>query len=521
MKVRLMHADREFQPACSPSAPADQVAADLGLGELVDAMAEGDAYLRGIAEHSLFEGLREPEEIRYRQRVVADCIEHPQVIRAMYALAVAGVDTRRDARFFWFRESPGSLLQKSVGMLSMLTGGLRDLRVLADQHGSAFRSEGFTQLLGMLQDQLTDDYLSELGDHLRDLRLRGGVRVSASLGRGNRGTGYVLRTPLDSGLLRRFIPVRPGGHSFAISDRDEAGMETLAQLRDRGVALAANALAQSTDHVLGFFAQLRAELAFYVGCLNLLDRLGTLGLATCFPRPLAAVQDGPAVRGLCDAALALRMGSPVVGSDLAAGGARLIMVTGANQGGKSTFLRSLGLAQLMMQAGMPVTASAFQGPVCAGVFTHFRREEDASMTRGKLEEELARMSEIADRVEPGSLLLCNESFAATNEREGSEIARQVLRAMHEAGIRVVFVTHLYDLAATLHRSPAGVLFLRAERTSDGRRTFRVVPGEPLPTSHGQDSYRRIFAGTGARASQTGHGILGGGRDEARANRPGG
>ena len=115
------------------------------------------------------------------------------------------------------------------------------------------------------------------------------------------------------------------------------------------------------------------------------------------------------------------------------------------------------------------------------------------MESGKLDEELARMSAIADEITPGCLLLCNESFAATNEREGSEIARQVIRAMLDSGVKVFFVTHLYDLAHTLHAQRHDTtLFLRAERGSGGRRTFRIVKGEPLPTSYGEDSYRRVF-----------------------------
>ena len=65
--------------------------------------------------------------------------------------------------------------------------------------------------------------------------------------------------------------------------------------------------------------------------------------------------------------------------------------------------------------------------------------------------------------------------------------------MIEAGIRVFFVTHLFDLADGLYRRALdSALFLRAERQPDGRRTFRLVEGEPLPTSYGEDSYRRIF-----------------------------
>jgi dsDNA-specific endonuclease/ATPase MutS2 len=91
------------------------------------------------------------------------------------------------------------------------------------------------------------------------------------------------------------------------------------------------------------------------------------------------------------------------------------------------------------------------------------------------------------------LVLFNESFAATNEREGSQINREIIRALREQRVAVVAVTHLYDLALDLyeHRSSATV-FLRAQRRDDGRRTLKVVPGEPLATSFCADLYQRIF-----------------------------
>jgi DNA mismatch repair ATPase MutS len=103
------------------------------------------------------------------------------------------------------------------------------------------------------------------------------------------------------------------------------------------------------------------------------------------------------------------------------------------------------------------------------------------------------MSAIADQITRHSILLCNESFASTNEREGSEIAWQVVRAMLHKQIKVFFVTHMYDLAHSFDAQQLGnALFLRAERQPDGRQTFKVVEGEPLATSYGEDSYRRIF-----------------------------
>jgi len=268
-------------------------------------------------------------------------------------------------------------------------------------------------------------------------------------------------------------------------------------LKDRGINLVANALAQSADHVDSFLNVLRVELAFYVGCLNLYEQLRQLEAPICFPVPVAAAERRHRFTGLYDVCLALTMKRSAVGSDVVADDKEIIMVTGANQGGKSTFLRNIGLVQLMMQSGMFVPAESFSANLCARLFTHYRRREDATMKSGKLDEELGRMSEIVDDLTPNSLVLFNESFAATNEREGSEIARQIVSALAERRIKVFFVTHLYTLARGFYdRGLGNALFLVAERRADGERTFRMVEGVPCQTSYGKDLYADIFGATG-------------------------
>jgi DNA mismatch repair ATPase MutS len=206
---------------------------------------------------------------------------------------------------------------------------------------------------------------------------------------------------------------------------------------------------------------------------------------------------------LYDVSLALNLGGRVVGNDVNADGKDLVMITGANQGGKSTFLRSVGLAQLMMQCGMFVPAEFFAANVCDGLFTHYKREEDATMKSGKFDEELSRMSNIVDSLRPSSMVLFNESFAATNEREGSEVARQIVGALLEQGVKVFFVTHLYAFAhGCFEKKMKNALFLRAERQAGGGRTFKLIEGEPLQTSYGEDLYRAIFVG---REPSPGHG----------------
>jgi len=495
VKAFLMHPGQDFELEQDPPPWSADLARDLELGALLNAMAGGDKFLFDVAQRALLRGLTDPAAIRYRQDILADCLTSPTVVREMYNLAVTVVEGERKVFFgLFFRDSPDVILHRSVQVLEFFTGHLRTLRKLADEHAGNFHSAGVTRLFGMLTEELSDEYFTEIDRHLATLKFRRGVLISAGLGTGNKGIRYVLRKPREQGWLERLSPGERDGYSFAIADRDENGMRAVADLEGHGTKLVANALAQSCDHILSFFRLLRAELAFYIGCLNLHGLLTGMGQPVRYPDPRPGGEPALSAQGLYDPALALQTRGRVVANDLQADGKSLIMITGANQGGKSTFLRSLGLAQLMMQCGMFTCAQSYQADVSQRVFAHYKREEDASMKSGKLDEELARMSGIVDRITPGSLLLCNESFASTNEREGSEIAGQIVRALLDRGIKVVFVTHMFDLAQRFHQQNLdGVLFLRAGRQADGGRTFRISAANPLPTSHGGDVYQRIFA----------------------------
>jgi hypothetical protein len=496
MKALLMYSDQDFDPKRELPPQEPELAADLELETLLTTMAGGDEFLYAVARQGIYAGLVSPAEITYRQHVLADCAAHPGVTRELYDLAVEGVAAERQVFGFFFRDSPDTILHRSLQLMRLYVQHLHRLAGIAREHAAGFRSEGFTRFFTMLASELSDEYFAEMEAHLAELEFRRGTLISARLGRGGKGVSYVLRRhPPGRGWRDRLPGRNRDSYAFTVAERDEAGHRKLSELTSRGVSDTANALAQSCDHIKSFFQLLRAELGFYVGCLNLREQLTARGQPVCYPAPASLGEDRLAARGLYDASLALTLSDDgeVTGNDVAADGRQLIMITGANQGGKSTFLRSVGQAQLMMQAGMFVPAESFGGSVCSGIFTHFKREEDATMEKGKLDEELDRMSVIAGRITPGGLLLCNESFASTNEREGSEIARQIIGALTEAGIRVVYVTHLYDLAESCHALNTGkALFLRAQRQPDGQRTFRLPAGEPLPTSYGEDLYRQVF-----------------------------
>lgn len=489
-----MYRDRDFDLEQDLPPHAEALTQDLELHTLLEAMAGGDTFFLKVAAAALLQGLPDHQAVLYRQAALQDCLRNYPVVRGLYDLAV---DALEDRRRHWFGITglrASGVLYETVAVLQAFVGTLAKLKQVADEEAAQFRSQAFRGFFRMVQAELTDDYLATLKDHLRRLHFKEGVLVSAQLGEGNKGTSYLLRQTPDGkrGLLEWLRARRSPAYTYHLDPRDEAGARALTDLRNEALARVAETAYQSAEHVRRFLVTLRTELAFYLGCAGLHEVLTSRGVPLCFPVPTPVGAGRYLCRGLRDVCLALRQ-SNVVGNDMEADDQALVVITGANQGGKSTFLRSLGLAQVMMQAGLFVTAESFGGDMCTGLFTHFSREEDAAMESGRLDEELSRLSSIADALTPGSLLLMNESFSSSNEREGSEIARQVIAALRGQAVRAIFVTHLHEFARGLwEQGDSGILFLRAEREADGRRTFRLVPGEPLQTSFGADLYAQVF-----------------------------
>jgi hypothetical protein len=503
MKALLMHRDRDLDLERPSPANENVLTEDLELGTLFTAMAVKDPLVLQVVKKAISTApANDLATIEYRQAALKDCIGNPDIVRQLYGLAVES-DERQRKIWSTFREYPSGLLDSSVQRMVAFIDTLKRVRALADRNARRFQSEAFLRLFATLAAGLDDDYFAVIDGHLSRLRFRH-VLVGAALGKGLRGVNYVLRRPLrDPGnwLTRAYRTVfepRAESYSLYLAPRDEAGAQAMGELRDRGLGLAADALAKSAEHIGSFFHMLQTELAFYIGCLNLHERLLQLGAPFTFP--LASEFSPPrlSARDLYDFSLALSMNKRPVGNDVNADGKNLIIVTGANQGGKTTFVRSLGIAQLMTQSGMFAPAASLELNIVDGVFTHFKREEDATMKSGKFDEELSRMNDIVNILTPDALILFNESFAATNEREGSEIGRQILSALLEKAHKVVFVSHQYDFAHGFYVSrPDSTLFLRADRQEDGRRTFKLVEGEPLGTSFGEDVYREIFPGENA------------------------
>lgn len=483
MKVRLLFSDREYKPSKTLFGANDLIN-DLELNPIFAAMSDGNKKIREVVQQVLTDPLTKEEDILYRQTTLKDVIGNPTVILQLYDIIEEAFELKRKT-WSWFTDTRylTSVFSSARELLLIYTETLRKLRKVADQNKKYFHAESFQNLFIEWEKELSEEYLSELQKELKELQLKDGMIISAKLGNYNQGTNYCLRKKEETGFKRhwRFAPFGQ------IGSKDDRGLEDLGKREDRAINEVANALAQSAIHLETFFTQLEDQLAFYLGCYNLKVKLDQLLLPTCYPQ----VSDSRKFQDLYDISLSLIKNEKVIGNELDRSDKKLYLITGANQGGKSTFLRSIGQAQLMAQAGMFVAGSQNYLPLRNGIYTHFKKEEDDKMKSGKLDEELARMNAIVDHLNQDSLILMNESFSSTNEREGSQIDYELTRALVKQGVEVFAVSHQYTYVAAFLNDPL-TLYLKAQRNQDGSRTFKIVPGKPEATAYGQDIYLRIF-----------------------------
>jgi DNA mismatch repair protein MutS len=217
------------------------------------------------------------------------------------------------------------------------------------------------------------------------------------------------------------------------------------------------------------------EVHFYTASLTYTGAFKLAGLSCAYPT-LSRDSKECFAHDLFDAALAARIIKDktrrVVGNDFElTGGERVIVISGANQGGKTTFARAFGQLHYLALLGCPVPAREARLFLIDRLFTHFEREEDLQELAGRLEMDLKRIHHILEEATGRSLLIMNESFASTTIADALFLSRKVLATILERGMICVTVTFFDELAAE-----PGVVSLVAgvAEAEQAARTFKLT-----------------------------------------------
>lgn len=434
-------------------------------------------------------------QIRKRQEVVMAACEHPDLIVELRKCIVETSEMLEQS-IKAIQDSRGKhLMEQTVigihmeGLRGLVTG-LGQLHQLIQKYGEVFQNTALQRFVQAFQEEEPEEMFKEqqaLTMHLDSFKNKGEILLEAKIGKGFQLQDVEVLAV--SGKARRVSGgLFSGRRGQVITDEE---------VYQSGVDFTNQVLLELLNQCFPFLQRwqellqtMQRQVMFLAGCAKLYQRGMECGMYFCMPS-----QEESQAGKLYELALALQSLEIPIHNTVDLTKYQGIVVTGANQGGKSTFLRSLGIAQVLCQAGMFVPAKSFPLHAYEDIFTHFTRREDATMNMGKFEEELKRMEEILRGAVDNTLILLNESFATTTEVTAFQIAMDLAHICMEHGVTIWMVTHITKFAKELYREKRPeILFLSAGRQAEGEIRFTMYEKIPGDTSYGLELYEQMIEG---------------------------
>jgi DNA mismatch repair protein MutS len=432
-------------------------ARDLNLDQIVAAVA-GDREQRDLITTVLFSPLHDARTVRYRQEVFAD-LEDPALFDAVQRftsqMSEVHAHLRQLGKMPYHRQREGWLLDAAAiycdavaalsGHLASAPLGSRALLTLRDYLAAYVASAGFTALASDTRSRK-----DAIGKIRFCTRIRGD-RVEVSR--------YTGEADYSAAVLDTFDRFKQGAaKDYLIRYRVQPGMnhvtaqiaELVARLFPEEFTALAEYCRQHAAFVDEGIRQAGHELQFYLAYLDYITPIRAAGLSFCYPE-VSATTKAVHAAGTFDLALARKLAAarkPVVTNDFTLDGPeRIFVVTGPNQGGKTTFARTFGQLHHLAAVGCPVPGHTARLFLPDRIFTHFEKEENLAAMTGKLEDDLIRIGQILRAATPASIVILNETFASTTVHDARFLGTKLLTKLIRLGALGVYVTFVDELAS--------------------------------------------------------------------------
>jgi DNA mismatch repair ATPase MutS len=427
---------------------------DLNLDTIVDSITEGlDEYR---LKHLFYTALKSIDEIEYRQEVFRDLEseklfdqlkEFTETIRSIQKRLIS-LDTLYPCyQHGWFLESALKYCRALTSLLNSLTEcriKSRALSAVKEYVAGYIASEGFSRL---------SSEAAEIKSELNSIEYRITIKdLSVTVGKCTSNVDYAgeIEKSFDKfGPSAAKIYFDSGDQGSAMNQVQAKILECVARLFpgtfDRLSAFMKNNETFIDENILIF----ERELAFYLGYLSYIRPFQHMGLPFCIPE-FSTTGEELGSRGMFDLALAEKtrfQNTPIVQNDWSLKtGERIIVVTGPNQGGKTTFARAIGQIHHLAGIGCPVPGSFARVLLFDKLYTHFEREEAMKSLHGKLQDEILRIHEILKKATPRSVIILNEMFTSTTLKDSRFLSKKILSSIEKIGSFCVCVTFLDELS---------------------------------------------------------------------------
>ncbi len=262
---------------------------------------------------------------------------------------------------------------------------------------------------------------------------------------------------------------------------------------------------KSTEDILTF----ESQMSFYIGAKRIIDAVRARGLDMCRPRYLKMEERRLNAKGVFDLSFYTQMvssdpmgslkGKIITNDCTMDDDGRFFVLTGANNGGKTTYTRAIGIIQVMAQAGIYVPCTSCEISPVDFIYTHFPKEEEVGLNTSRFTQECKQFKVTVDNATRYSMLLLNESIQSTTPTECVFIATELTKIFRCIGVRGVYATHLLELAKNLDKLNAEVegdtklvsIVTTVDTTADNKRLYRIVRSAPQEFGYAQTIYKKF------------------------------
>ena len=504
--LSLLYPD-ESKPKCGGISEYD--AEQLELYELIELInSDIDDYFTS-----------DTETIKYRQATFEDIFAYPELCKVLKSMLPFLGDIMELRNLSADSESAGDSYLYGISEAEIYNSLIELLRDELLPYSDKVKSPALTALCKRIDVLANSDYyrilsekLTELSNRVRDIKsVTIGVNLDSLLQPTSAGVVSVNGEPFKSGdffekimrldfkkdemtCIATLNPVSKNQNENRKTAMINAFNSAIAEVYKSSMKEWRRACKQYVFENTDFLIKIAPEIEFITKASELVWNLKERGCTMCMPEVRPAAEKAFSAKGLCNPLITLKTSGDIIPNDFAFDSDGMIyVITGPNRGGKSVITCAVGHAFAMAQLGLPVCAENLVISPCDKILTHFPGDASDTIDKGRLGEECARLDSIFDNITEHSLVLLDESLSSTGSYEASYIASEVLSGFSIARCRVVFSTHLHDLAASIDKinenceNMGGVKIdsLVAE-VKEGKRSFKITRKKPDGKSYAAD-----------------------------------
>jgi DNA mismatch repair protein MutS len=454
---------------------------DLNLDQIIDAIVAHKQEYK--LKPFFYTALRDVEAIGYRYEIMRD-LEHEVLFKNINAFAEKMQAMRRylaNATNFFYHYQKERMFLDAVSIYCDAVQNLaHDLSVadLKSRGLAAFRdyvvhyaeSPQFTSLaaetITLLEDLHSIKYTLRLKEDSVQVRAYEGgsdysIEVEAIFQKFKQGVVKDYRAKFSDDLSMNHVEAKI--------------LDFVAKLHPDVFGRLDDYCAKNAAYVDEKIKAFDREVQFYVAYLEYIARFRQAGLTFCYPHISQESKEVFNYEGF-DVALADKLiteNSPIVCNDFfLKGQERIFVISGPNQGGKTTFARTFGQLHYLASLGCPVPGKEARLFICDRIFTHFEKEERINNLRGKLQDDLIRIHDILEQATPNSIIIMNEIFTSTTLKDAVFLGKKIMQKIIQLDLLCVYVTFIVELASLSEKTVSMVSTVVPDNPA--LRTYKIV-----------------------------------------------